>query len=420
MEKLIIERSGPLHGTMALNGAKNAVLPIMAACLLTEEESVIERVPRVTDVLTMAAILRGLGVEVVAGEDQLTIRPGSYPGAMAPYELVRAMRASVCVLGPLLAKRGEARVALPGGCVIGPRPIDLHLRGLSALGATFSVEQGYILAATSGLRGTTVDLAGSHGSSVLATGNTMMAAALAQGRTVIEQAACEPEVVDLANFLIAMGARIEGHGTPVIRIEGVKRLGGARHRIIPDRIEAGTLMIAAAITGGDLLLEGIRADHLAAVIDKLREADVRIEQFNGALRVRGASGLRAVDVTTRPFPGFPTDLQPQMMALLALAQGTSVITERIYPERFMHVEELNRMGADISREGNRATVRGVSSLSGAPVIGSDLRAAAALVLAGLAAKPQTEVGGLDHLDRGYVNLEGRLAQAGARVRRVTE
>jgi UDP-N-acetylglucosamine 1-carboxyvinyltransferase len=328
------------------------------------------------------------------------------------------MRASICVLGPLLAKQGQAKVAMPGGCVIGARPIDLHLKGLSALGATFAIEQGYIVAHASGLRGATVHLGGSFGSSVLATANVMMAATLAEGITVIEQAACEPEVVDLAHFLIAMGASIEGCGSSVIRIHGVPRLHGTPYRIIPDRIEIGTLMFATAMTGGDVMLEGTSPEHLGVVIDKLAEANVTIERVNGALRVQAHQPIQAVDVTTLPFPGFPTDLQPQMMALMSIARGVSVVTEKVYPERFMHIAELNRMGASITREGSSAIIKGVERLSGAPVVGSDLRASAALVLAGLAAEHTTEVRGLEHLDRGYQDLEQKLLQVGATVKRV--
>ena len=417
-DTLLIRPSGPLHGTVTVHGAKNAVLPIMAACLLTAERSVIENVPRVTDVLTMIEILRGLGVTVVFAGDHLIVTPGGYTGTVASYELVSRMRASVCVLGPLLARHGRARVSMPGGCVIGLRPIDLHLKGLQTLGASFVLDQGDVIGTTQGLRGAPVHLAGAFGSSVLATGNVMMAATLAPGTTIIEHAACEPEVVDLANFLSAMGARIEGQGGPVIRIEGVPRLRGVRYRIIPDRIEAGTLMIAAAIVGGEVTIDGARPEHLGAVIDKLSEAGVRTEKRNGSIHVQANHPLQAVEVTTLSFPGFPTDLQAQMMALMAVSRGVSVLTEKVYPERFMHVSELNRMGASITREGSIAIVKGVSRLSGAPVTASDLRASAALMLAGMAAENQTELGGLEHLDRGYQNLEAKLAHLGARIERV--
>ena len=416
--KLLIRQSGPLRGAVRINGAKNAVLPIMAACLLTDEPSVIDNVPDVADVATMMDILRRLGAAGTMRGGRLTIRPQGAGGTVAPYELVSRMRASVCVLGPLLARRGQAQVSMPGGCVIGPRPIDLHLKGLQALGASMAIEHGDIVAKAPRLRGARIHLGGAFGSSVLATDNVLMAAALADGVTVIEHAACEPEVVDLAACLTKMGARIEGQGSSVIRVEGVARLRGARHRIIPDRIEAGTLMIAAAAAGGDVTLDGTRADHLGAVSDKLAEAGVAVEQRNGAVRVQAARRVRSVDLTTLPFPGFPTDLQAQMMALMAVADGVSVLTEKVYPERFMHIAELNRMGASIIREGASAIVRGVATLSGAPVTAPDLRASAALVVAGLAAENQTELSGLEHLERGYQNLDQQLAALGADIQRL--
>ena len=418
-EKLLIRQSGPLKGTATINGAKNAVLPIMAACLLTEEPSVIENVPSVTDVVTMIEILHRLGVDAAMSGDRVTVSPNRYAGTVAPYDLVSRMRASICVLGPLLARRGKAQVSMPGGCVIGPRPVDLHLKGLQALGAAFTIEHGYIVGSAAELTGARVHLSGAFGSSVLATANVMMAATLAKGTTVIEHAACEPEVVDLANCLIAMGARIDGHGGPIIRVDGVPRLHGVHYRIIPDRIEAGTLMIAAAMVGGELTIEGAQAEHLGAVMDKLSEAGVAIEKLNGSLRVQAAGPLRAVDVTTLPFPGFPTDLQAQMMALMTVSRGVSVLTEKVYPERFMHISELNRMGASIAREGSSAIVKGVERLSGAPVTAPDLRASAALMLAGMAAENQTELGGLEHLERGYQNLEKQLVRLGAKIRRIS-
>ena len=417
-EQLVIHKSGPLAGTVVVHGAKNAVLPIMAACLLTDEPSVIDNVPHVSDVALMADILRHLGVQVEWSGERLTITPGRFDGVIAPYELVSRMRASICVLGPLLARKGRAQVSMPGGCVIGPRPVDLHLKGLQTLGALITIEHGYIQASATELRGTKVHLAGAFGSSVLATDNLLMAATLARGTTIIEHAACEPEVADLAEFLIAMGARIEGQGSPVIRVEGVERLHGARHRIIPDRIEAGTWLIAAALLGGDLTIDGTRADHLGAVMDKLAEAGVAIDTCNGSLKVRKRpEPVRAVDVTTLPFPGFPTDLQAQMMALLSVARGMSILTEKVYPERFMHIAELNRMGASITREGTSAIVRGVERLSGAPVAAPDLRASAALILAGMVAENQTELRGLEHLDRGYQDFTQQLLRLGARIER---
>lgn len=418
MDKLLIRHSGPLRGSVSVHGAKNAVLPIMAACLLSEERSVLENVPHVADVVSLIEILRNLGVDVEFSGDRLVIEPGAYQATTAPYELVSRMRASICVLGPLLAKHRKARVSLPGGCVIGPRPVDLHIKGLQALGASIAIEHGDIVASAPQLRGARVHLSGAFGSSVLATGNVMMAAALAEGVTVIEHAACEPEVAELAKFLVSMGANIQGHGGPVIRIEGVARLRGATYRTIPDRIETGTVMLAAAIVGGDVTVTGARPEHLGAVIDKLSEAGVTVEQANGDLRVARRGAVRAVDVTTLPFPGFPTDLQAPMTALMAIAQGVSVITDKIYPERFMHVPELNRMGASITREGGSAIVKGVARLSGAPVSGTDLRAAAALALAGLAAENVTELTGLEHLDRGYEQFEHHLRTLGAELERV--
>ena len=417
MEKLILEPSGPLRGAVEVSGAKNAALPIMAACLLTEEEMVIEGVPRVTDVTTMAKILSLLGVEVSWDEKRLVIRPNQYSGWTAPHELVSLMRASICVLGPLLARHGRAKVSMPGGCIIGARPVDLHLKGLEALGATFTIEHGYIIGHAERLRGATIHLIGPCGSSVLATGNVMMAAALADGVTVIEQAACEPEVADLANCLVGMGAKIAGQGTSRIRVEGVLRLHGARHRILPDRIEAGTLMIAAAMLGGEVTIKGAIREHLGGLIDTLIEANVSVESLNGSIRVRSDRRLKGVQITTLPFPGFPTDLQAQMMAMMTMSEGVSVVTEKIYPERFMHVPELRRMGAQITREGPSAIVQGVGRLSGAPVTASDLRASAALVLAGLAADTVTELSGVEHLDRGYEQLETKLTQLGAAIRR---
>ncbi len=419
MDKLILQHSGPLRGTVHVSGAKNAALPIMAASLLTEEPVVIDGIPRVTDVMTMADILRRLGVRVEHEGTRLVIDPNHYTGSSAPYELVSLMRASICVLGPLLARHHRARVSMPGGCIIGPRPIDLHLKGLSTLGVAMDIEHGDIVATTAGLHGTAVHLAGAFGSSVLATANVMMAATLARGTTRIEHAACEPEVVDLANFLIAMGANISGHGTPVIQIEGVEELHGAQYRVIPDRIEAGTLLVATAALGGEVTVVGARPDHLGAVIEKLREANAQIEPLDGSLRIRSDGRLHAVDVTTLPFPGFPTDLQAQMMVMMAASQGISVVTEKIYPERFMHVPELRRLGAQITREGPSAIVKGVERLSGAPVTASDLRASAALVVAGLMAENTTELRGVEHLDRGYEHLEQQLAALGAQIRRET-
>jgi UDP-N-acetylglucosamine 1-carboxyvinyltransferase len=417
MEKLVIRGGKPLKGTVTVSGSKNATLPILAACLLTDDRCVLEGVPALRDVATMIRILKTLGVRVVHEDDRVTVEPGGYRGWEAPYRLVSTMRASFCVLGPLLAKKRRAKVSMPGGCVIGPRPVDLHLKGLSALGAHIRIEGGYVVADAPRLRGRVVYLGGAFGSSVLGTANVMMAATLAEGTTVIENAACEPELVDLAQVLLKMGAKIEGHGTPVLTIHGVRRLHGFTHRVIPDRIEAGTMLLAAAMTGGDVTVEKARPDHLGAVLDKLAEAGVKVKVHDGHLRVFPSGRLRSVDVTTLPYPGFPTDLQAQMMALMAIVPGISVITEKIYPDRFMHVAELGRMGAKIKLEGASAIVQGVERLQGAPVMASDLRASAALVLAALSAKGVSEVARMYHLDRGYERMDEKLSRLGADIHR---
>ncbi len=421
IEKLVIEGGRPLRGTVRVSGAKNAALPLLAATLLTDGVCEFHNVPSLRDVATMIRILRSLGVRVQQSNSTVSVDPKGYTSVEASYKLVSTMRASFCVLGPLLAKHGKARVSLPGGCVIGLRPVDLHLKGLRALGASIKIEGGYVIAEAKELRGAPVYLGGAFGSSVLATANVMMAAVLARGTTVIESAACEPEVVDLADCLVAMGAKIAGQGTPKVEITGVRELAGVTHSVIPDRIEAGTYLAAAAMTRGDLTVMGARAEHLGAVIDKLREAGVDITVVNGSqLHVRGSRALKPVGVTTLPYPGFPTDMQAQMMALMCVTQGISVITEKIYPDRFMHVAELNRMGAQVMLEGACAIVKGVKTLSSAPVMASDLRASAALVLAGMAAKGTTEVSRLYHLDRGYERLEEKLKTLGAQVRREKE
>jgi len=330
------------------------------------------------------------------------------------------MRASFCVLGPLLGKLKKAKVSLPGGCVIGVRPVDLHLKGIKALGADISIDSGYVVARANKLKGSYIYLGGVYGSSVLATDNVMMAAVLAKGRTVIESAACEPEVSDLAEFLIKMGAKIKGQGTPVIEIEGVKYLHGATHSIIPDRIEAGTLILASLVTGGDILIKNVQYQHLGSLIDKLDEAGAHLVRTDGSLQVKGSRRLKSVNITTLPYPGFPTDMQAQMMSLMSITPGISVITEKIYPDRFMHVSELNRMGAHIQREGPHAIVEGIKGLSGAPVMASDLRASACLVLAGLAARGKTSISRIYHLERGYENMEQKLIKLGAKVWREKE
>jgi UDP-N-acetylglucosamine 1-carboxyvinyltransferase len=363
----------------------------------------------------MIKILKNLDVKAKQEGDVVTIEPAGYKKFTAPYDLVSTMRASICVLGPLLGKKKRAEVSFPGGCVIGPRPIDIHLKGLRALGVDIKVEKGYIMADASKMRGRHVYLGGHFGSSVLATANVMMAAVLAKGVTVIENAACEPEVVDLTNFLIKMGAKITGHATHRIIIEGVKRLHGAEHTVISDRIEAGTYMIAAAITKGDVTVKNAKLEHLMSFIDKLEEAGLSVKKVPSGLRVKYVKKLKPLDITTLTYPGFPTDIQAQMMSLMSVTDGISVITEKIYPERFIHVSELNRMGADIILEGATAIIKGVKHLSGAQVMASDLRASAALVLAGLVAKDRTEVHRIYHLDRGYERLEEKLASLGASV-----
>lgn len=420
MDKLVIEGGRRLEGTVEISGAKNACLPILAATLLSDDRSVIRNVPALRDMSTMLKILKNLGVRVQQAGDKVAIEPAGYKKYSAPYELVSTMRASVCVLGPLLVKQRRAEVSYPGGCTIGPRPIDLHLKGIKALGADLKVERGYIIASGKKLRGASIYLGGHFGSSVLATGNTMMAATLAKGVTVIENAACEPEVLDLATFLIKMGAKIKGHGTHRIIIEGVHRLHGAEHSVIPDRIESGTYIIAAAITKGDITLKNARFEHLVALADKLAESGLEIRKVPNGIRARYARRLRPLDITTLPYPGFPTDMQAQFMSLMAVTDGISVITEKIYPERFIHISELNRMGADILLEGPHAIVKGVKHLSGAPVMASDLRASAALVLAGLVARDRTDIHRVYHLDRGYENLEKKLNSLGAKVWREKE
>lgn len=420
MEKLVIEGGRPLKGSVRVSGSKNAVLPILAATLLTDERCVIRGVPSLRDVGTMQRILRTLGVKVQGDGGTLTIEPNGYKGTQAPYKLVSTMRASVCVLGPLVAKQKQAQVSLPGGCVIGPRPIDLHLKGLKGLGCKIDIKHGYVNATARRLSGNSIYLGGAYGSSVLGTGNVMMAATLARGRTVIENAACEPEVQDLAAFLVKMGARIKGAGTPMIEVEGVRWLGGAEHTVIPDRIEAATFMLAGAITGGEVTISNARVEHLGAFCDKLQEAGVSITHNGDRIHVRLKGRLKPIDVTTLPYPGFPTDLQAQMMALMTVTPGISVITEKIYPDRFMHVSELGRMGAQVKIEGPSAIVQGVPRLSGAPVMASDLRASAALVLAGLVAKGKTEILRVYHLDRGYERIEAKLIGLGAKIRREKE
>ncbi|MBL7069319.1 MAG: UDP-N-acetylglucosamine 1-carboxyvinyltransferase [Candidatus Omnitrophica bacterium] len=421
MDKLIIEGAKPLKGTVTISGAKNSCLPILAATLLTDDKCVIKNVPSLGDVFTMLKIMRALGIDTAMKDGVITVKPTTRRNFTAPYELVSTMRASVCVLGPLLAKMKRAEVSFPGGCVIGPRPIDLHLKGIKSLGARLDVKEGYIVAESKRLRGNHVYLGGHFGSSVLATANVMMAATLARGRTVIENAACEPEIVDLAHFLKKMGAKIENIATHRIEIEGVKSLKGVTHHVIPDRIETGTFIIASGITRGDITIKNARPDHLNCVIDKLRESGLSIDTSKNTIKVKYKKPLRPMDITTLPYPGFPTDLQAQMMSLMAVTEGISVVTEKIYPERFIHISELNRMGVDIKLEGPTAIVKGMKKRpSGARVMASDLRASAALVLAGLVAKGKTEISRIYHLDRGYEKIEKKLVSLGAKIWREHE
>ncbi len=412
---LVIEGGAKLKGEVWISAAKNAALPQMCVSLLTEAPLILENVPDLADVATIGKLLAGLGTRITAdGSGRMALETPGLVGHEAPYDLVSTMRASVMVLGPLVARSGRARVALPGGCAIGLRPIDLHLKGLAALGAEITLNQGYVEAQAQGLRGARIrfDLV-----TVTGTEHLMMAAVLAEGTTVLENAAREPEVVDLAHLLAKMGAKIEGAGSDRIEIEGVKELGGAQHRILPDRIEAGTYLMAGAITGGTVTVRGAIRDHMPAVLAKLEEAGATLETGSELVRVVGPERPRPTDFVTAPFPGFATDMQAQMMTLLGLADGESVVTETVFENRFMHVAELRRMGAQIETEGNRAVIRGVERYLGAPVMATDLRASASLVLAGLAATGTTVVSRVYHLDRGYERLEEKLGKLGASIRR---
>ena len=412
--RLEIDGGVPLRGSVRVSAAKNAALPALAASLLTAEPVRLTNVPDLVDVRTMVRLVETLGATIRRERGELAAQVARVTNDVAPYDLVSTMRASVLVLGPLVARHGSARVALPGGCAIGVRPIDQHLKGLARLGAEIAIENGYVVARASRLKAARIatDLV-----TVTGTENLMMAAALAEGTTVIENAAREPEVVDLATLLTAMGARIRGAGTPRVEIEGVSELAGTSHRIIPDRIEAGTLIVAGAITGGDVTVTDLVPDHLSALMAKLEECGVALEVGPTSVRVRGPGRPRAADVTTSPFPGFPTDMQAQVMTLLGLADGQSRVTETIFENRFMHVAELARMGARIETDGAIAVIRGVSRYQGAPVMASDLRASAALVLAGLAAHGRTTVSRVYHLDRGYERLETKLTALGAHIER---
>jgi len=419
LEKIIVRGGNRLQGAVQVEGAKNAVLPVIAASLLASEgKSIIRDVPQLSDVFTISEVLRHLNAEVTFLENEITVDASRELSIETPFEYVRKMRASFLVLGPLLARTGKARVALPGGCAIGSRPIDLHLKGFEAMGAKVDVGNGFIEASVSGrLHGAKIYM---DFPSVGATQNIMMAASLADGQTVIENCAKEPEIVDLANFLNEMGANVKGAGTGTIKIEGVEKLHAADHTIIPDRIEAGTFMVAAAITKGNVLVKGAVPEHISSLIAKLEEMGVTIIEEENGVRVIGPETLKAVDIKTMPYPGFPTDMQSQMMALLLCAEGTSVITETVFENRFMHVEEFRRMNADLKIEGRSVIVNGPCNLQGAEVAATDLRAAAALIIAGLAAKGITRVTELKHLDRGYLNFHLKLAALGANIERVDD
>lgn len=417
MEKLVIQGGKPLNGSVRVSGAKNAVLPIIAASMLATSESVLTEIPKLDDVHTVCEVVAALGARVEhPAKDALIIDAHELTSTTAPYDLVRRMRASFLVMGPLLARKGHARISLPGGCSIGARPIDLHLKAFEAMGATISLENGNIEASVEGgLKGAQIYL---DFPSVGATENILMAASLAEGKTVLENAAEEPEIVDLATYLNSMGANIRGAGTNIIRIEGVKELHGASHAVIPDRIEAGTFMIGAAMTGGNVYVENALSEHLKPLVAKLKEIGATVEEDIDGIRVIGNRPLRPADIKTLPYPGFPTDMQAQFMALTTICEGTSVVTETVFENRFMHVDEFRRMGAKIRIEGRSAIVEGIPSLTGADVNATDLRCGAALVLAGLVAKGQTTIGHLYHIDRGYDNLVDKLQRLGADVVRI--
>jgi UDP-N-acetylglucosamine 1-carboxyvinyltransferase len=417
MDKILIHGGRPLSGAIKISGSKNSALPILAATLLTKEPCTLHRVPDLSDTHYMLQILMHLGAQVERASGTVTITAEKVE-SIAPYDVVRKMRASVCVLGPLLGRCNEATVSMPGGCVIGDRPIDLHLKGFEALGAAVRVEGGNVKVFAPKLEGAVINLTGKFGPTVLGTDNVMMAAVLAQGITVIEGAATEPEVVDLANFLNKMGAKIEGAGTRRLIIEGVKELHGAEHDVIPDRIEAGTFLIAGAICGQGVTVKRVMRDHLTALTDALTACGYQIQWTQDAITVSPNGARQPIELATEPYPGFPTDMQAQMCALLSTTEGISVITENVFPQRYMHVAELKRMGAHMQLEGASAIIQGVDRLFGAPVMASDLRASAALVLAGLKAEGRTEVSRVYHIDRGYEHLDEKLSELGAHIERV--
>jgi UDP-N-acetylglucosamine 1-carboxyvinyltransferase len=421
MDKFVIRGGNPLLGTVRISGAKNAALPAMAAALLTEEPVILENIPQVRDIETTRRLLSAMGAEVELGygraQHRTTICCRNLASPEASYELVKTMRASTLVLGPLVARCGTARVSLPGGCAIGARPIDLHIKGLELLGAKITQEHGYVEASARRLKGAQIVF---DKITVTGTEDLLMAATLAEGETVMENCAREPEVADLADLLNKMGAKITGAGTATIRVKGVQKLHGAKHRIIPDRIEAATFVIAAALTEGDLNVSNCDPQHLGALLQKLREVGVKVTHREDSIRVEGNTNLKAADVVTEEYPGFPTDVQAQYMALATQAEGTSIVTENIFENRFMHAQELTRMGANIKIEGRRAVVRGKTPLSGAAVLASDLRASASLVLAALVADGETIIDRVYHIDRGYENIEEKLRSVGAQIRRIGE
>ncbi len=420
MDKIIIEGGKPLKGEVSISGSKNATLPVLAAALLTDETCIFRNVPRLSDTNTMIKLLKSLGKDVEWDKDKLIIMSNGKMNPVADYKLVSTMRGSICVLGPLLTKLGEAKVSLPGGCVIGVRPVDLHIKGIEALGAKVDIDAGYIIARAKRLKGTRVYLGGASGPSVLGTANIMMAATLAEGETTIECAACEPEVEELANFLNEMGARIRGQGGPRIVIQGVRKLHGADYKMSADRIEAGTFVLLAGMTKSDIVIRDFDYHQLTALEDVLTKVGVQVSVDKNSVRVKAPKVLRPVSVTTYPYPGFPTDIQAQYMAMMSLANGVSVVRDTVFPDRFMHIAELNRMGAHIRREGGSAIIEGVKSLCGAPVVASDLRASAALVMAGLVARGCTEIRRVYHLDRGYENIDKKLIALGASIKREKE
>ncbi len=414
MSHFIVSQSSPLRGKVRISGAKNSVLPIIAASLLTDDVCTVEEVPELDDVYTICSVMEALGSKIDFREGKLTIDNSCVDSVVAPYELVRKIRASFLIMGPLLAREGKVKISLPGGCAIGTRPINLHLKGFAAMGADISLGHGYIEASCNKLKGSSIYL---DFPSVGATENIMMAATLAEGQTVIENAAEEPEIVDLANFLNAMGANVKGAGTDTIRIEGVKALHGAFHAVIPDRIETGTFMVAAAMTKGDVFIENVVIDHIKPVEAKLKEAGVCVIEEENGVRVKVTDPLQSIDIKTLPYPGFPTDMQAQMMAFMTIVPGTSIITETVFENRFMHVSELKRLGANIKIEGRSAVVEGVKRLTGTEVKATDLRAGAALVLAGLCAEGETHILDIHHIDRGYEQFEQKLRGLGATIYR---